>query len=81
METTDAELKSKTLPKGRKLCETAGRMLGGKDEEKVDRNITIVQDQNKEPRPIKVKQDTGEDDLSYFVCSMIAELNARNMVS
>ena len=81
----EAEIRLKFLPRVRKTCESAGRMTARQfiptepqivlePHSDIDRSVTGAPPRNRQ------KPDLVEEDVSYFICSLIAELHARNLV-
>ncbi len=87
-EAPDQDIKLKVIPKTRKLCEAATKMIRPvyieeKAPPKPQRDLSPTGDKQAShnrpaPRP---KPETGDDDLSLFVCSLISDLHARGLVN
>ena len=89
LEGTEMDVKTKTLSKSRKLCEAAAKMIKpvGVEEKQGPRVPAELRPTSSHHEPIhhmrqppRQKQELVDDDVAYFVCSLMTELQARGMV-
>lgn len=90
----EQDIKTKFLPKERKLCEQVNERLRSneplfskhdqKQDQKHDQKHDLKHDQKHDQKHDHEQQPVPrprpEDDMSYFVCSLIAAMNSNGLV-